>query len=172
MKDIKDYKDIIYTPIEEAHLEQVTAIYNYYVENTTVSFHTEPLTLDEVRDSVIHPNPRFKSFVIEQGSEIAGYVLITQHKKKQAYDVSGEVTIYLKPDCVGQGLGGKALHFIEEVARAEKFHTLVATVCLDNERSKSVFERNGFQQCAHYKEIGYKFGRRLDILTFQKTLGD
>lgn len=113
---------------------------------------------------------RYKSYGIFENKEIIGYVLISQYKSKQAYDVCGEVTIYIKPNCLGQGIGKKALNFIEEVAREQGFHTLIATICMENTRSKSLFEKNGYEQCALFKEIGYKFDRRLDIGSFQKIL--
>lgn len=156
--------------IAEEHLEEVARIYNYYVLNTTVSFHTKIQTAAEMGESVLDADPRFASYMILQGESAAGYVLITHHKKKQAYDISGEVTIYLKPEYAGRGIGGQALQFIEDVARKNGFHSLVATICLDNEPSKHVFLRNGYSQCAHYKEIGSKFGRLLDIVMFQKIL--
>ncbi|OAX50251.1 GNAT family N-acetyltransferase [Paenibacillus sp. AD87] len=156
--------------ITEQDLTEVREIYNYYVSNTTISFHTEELTLEEIKASVMNINPRFKSFVIKEENEIQGYVLITQYKSKQAYDFSGEVTIYLKPDIVGKGIGATALRFIENVAREQGFYTLIATVCMENTRSKSMFEKHGYEQCAMFKGVGYKFDRRLDIGSFQKVL--
>ncbi|OPG98803.1 hypothetical protein B2I21_10790 [Chryseobacterium mucoviscidosis] len=156
--------------IKEQDLNEVKEIYNYYVSNTTISFHTEELTLEEIKASVMNPNPRFKSFVIKEENEIRGYVLITQYKSKQAYDFSAEVTIYLKPGTVGKGIGGKALRYIEGVAREQGFYTLIATVCMENTRSISLFEKHGYEQCAMFKGVGYKFERRLDIGSFQKLL--
>ncbi|MDN4604065.1 GNAT family N-acetyltransferase [Paenibacillus sp. F6_3S_P_1C] len=156
--------------IKEQDLTEVREIYNYYVSNTTISFHTEELTLEEIKASVMNQNPRFKSFVIKEEQEIKGYVLITQYKSKQAYDFSGEVTIYLKPDIVGKGIGGTALRFIEDVAREQGFYTLIATVCMENTRSISLFDKHGYEQCAMFKGVGYKFQRRLDIGSFQKVL--
>lgn len=157
--------------VEEAHLPGIQEIYNYYAVNTTISFHTEPVDMEEMRGNVLFSNPRYQTFIISTDEEhMAGYVLISQHKKKQAYDVSGEVTIYLKPNFTGRGIGKKALEFIEQFARDKDFHVLVATICAENERSKTLFERNGYFQCAHYREIGSKFGRRLDVITFQKIL--
>lgn len=161
---------VSFEEIAQIHLEEVRDIYNYYVENTTISFHTEILDLDQIKDSVININKRFKSFVIKEGNEIYGYVLITPFKSKQAYDSSGEVTLYLKPDCLGKGIGGESLKFIEGVAREQGFHTLIATICMENLRSKSLFEKNGYVQCALFKEVGYKFNRRLDIGSFQKIV--
>lgn len=156
------------TPLHQ--LNEIREIYNYYVLNTTISFHTKELDVDQFKASVINKDSRYKSYVIFEEDDIKGYVLISQYKSKQAYDICGEVTIYLKPNCLGLGLGRRALHFIEEVARKEGFHTLIATICMENTRSKSLFEKNGYEQCGLFKEIGYKFDRRLDIGSFQKIL--
>jgi L-amino acid N-acyltransferase YncA len=162
--------EIIFKEMEEHHLQEVLDIYNYYVINTTVSFHTEPVTLNEFRGSVLFEKSMYQTFIIIKDSSVAGYVLINQHKKKQAYDLTGEVTIYLKQDYLGQGLGGKALAFIEGFARQKGYHVLIATICSENGASKYLFEKHGYQQCAHYREVGFKFGRRLDIVTFQKII--
>lgn len=140
--------------------------------NTTVSFHTESLGLDEMRQSVMNDDPRFKSYVILSWDHIIqGYVLIARHKSKPAYDSSGEISVYLKPACVGKRIGQHALRFIEKRAVELDFHVLVATICAENERSRQLFLNNGYEQCAYFKEIGFKFGRRLDIASYQKILG-
>ncbi|PWV94464.1 phosphinothricin acetyltransferase [Paenibacillus cellulosilyticus] len=151
-------------------IQEVREIYNYYVMNSTISFHTEELNMDQMRESVLNKNPKFKSCLIKEYQEMVGYVLLAPYKNKQAYDVSAEVTIYLKPDYLGQGIGSKAIAFIEGTAREQGFHTLIATICMENARSIKLFEKNGYEQCALFKEVGYKFGRRLDIGSFQKIL--
>lgn len=160
-----------FAEITEEHLAGVLDIYNYYVLNTTVSFHTEPQTLTQMRQSVLNGDPRFKSYVLLQDGDLQGYVLITRHKNKEAYDTSGEVSIYLKPGSGGQGLGGQSLRFIEERANELGFHVLVATVCADNEPSRRLFTKHGYEQSALFKEIGRKFGRWLDIVSYQKIIG-
>ncbi|MNE42965.1 Phosphinothricin N-acetyltransferase [compost metagenome] len=162
--------ELQFKEISDLDLYDVMETYNYYVKNSTASFHTEELTINEIRESVINLNPRYKSYIIIEEEKAVGYVLITQHKKKQAYDVSAEVTIYLHPNELGKGIGGRALSYIEEVAIHNGFHVLVATVCAENNQSRQLFEKNGYKQCAHYQEIGMKFGRRLDIFTYQKIV--
>lgn len=161
---------VAFEEVKEEHLPAILDIYNYYVLNTTVSFHTEALTLSEIRANVMSGLSKYKTFTILQNNVIKGYVLITQHKNKQAYDVTAEVTIYLEPSCLGQGLGSKSIHFLEKAARDKGFHVLIATICTENERSIHLFEKYGYIQCAHFKEIGYKFGRRLDIASYQKII--
>jgi len=161
---------ISFQEIREEHLSEVQEIYNYYVANTTVTFTTELVTIDEIREMVMSGNSRYKSFLIMSFNTVAGYVLIAQYNKRQAYDKTAEVTIYLKPDYMGKGIGQRALEFIEEIAKNQGFHSLIATICAENVRSERLFSRNGYNKNAHFKEIGYKFDRFLDIVCYQKII--
>lgn len=161
---------LTFVPITEEHLEDILQIYNYYVVETTVSYHTEPLSLEEMRAIVIPVNSKYKSFIIYNNEQLTGYVLLARYKPRQAFDVSAEVTIYLKPGCTAQGIGAEALQFIENAAEESDFHSLIATISGDNERSISLFERSGYQKCGHLQQVGFKFGQFLDLVTYQKLL--
>ncbi|ASA20876.1 GNAT family N-acetyltransferase [Paenibacillus donghaensis] len=161
-----------FTEISEEHLPGVLEIYNYYVRNSTVSFHTELLTLAEMRQSVLSGDKRYRSYAIQEQGELLGYVLIARHKNKQAYDTSGEISVYLHPECTGRRIGEQALRFIEKRAVELGFHVLVATICSENERSQQLFARNGYERSAYFKQIGRKFGRWLDIASYQKIVGN
>ncbi|AIQ12585.1 GNAT family N-acetyltransferase [Paenibacillus durus] len=163
-------EELSFVEIGEEHLDEATEIYNYYVLNTTVSFHTDQLTVQEMKRNMLTGDPRFTSYAVMLEGEMQGYVLITRHKNKQAYDVTGEISVYLKPECTGKRLGRPALAFIEQIAAEHGFHTLVATVCSENNPSRSFFESSGYEQSAYYKEIGRKFGRWLDIVVYQKRV--
>jgi L-amino acid N-acyltransferase YncA len=62
------------------------------------------------------------------------------------------------------------IRYIEKHAKANAFHALLAVLCSENEKSIRLFERNGYNKCAHYRKIGDKFGRFLDIVVCQKIL--
>ena len=156
--------------IEERHLPKVLDIYNYYVTQTTVSFHTAELTLDEIRQNVMNGSSRYPTYVVEDAGSMIGYALLTQHKKKQAYDVTAEITIYIDPQHLGKRIGTDVVTFLENKAQELGFHGLVATICTENERSIRLFERMGYEKCAHFKEVGYKFGKWLDIASYQKII--
>ncbi len=157
--------------MDERYLDTVLQIYTYYVLNTTATFHARPLTREEVREIVFFASERYKTFVICADEEVCGYVLLTQHKKREAYDGTAEVTIYLQPDFIGKGIGSLAIGHIEEYARKQKLHVLVATISGENEKSIRLFANNGYTKCAHYREVGQKFGRLLDVVAYQKIIG-
>jgi L-amino acid N-acyltransferase YncA len=112
----------------------------------------------------------YKTFVIFMDDSLCGYVLFTQHKKREAYNTTAEVTIYLKFEFSSKGIGGTALSFIENEAKNAGIHALIATITNENIASIKLFEKNGYFKCADYKEVGKKFGRYLDLIAYEKIL--
>lgn len=159
-----------FSAMKEEHLDSVLQIYTHYVLNTTATFHARPLTREDMRELVFLSNEKYKTFVICEDTKVLGYVFITQHKKREAYDGTAEVSLYLEPAFVGKGLGSQAINYIEEYAKTQKLHVLVATICGQNDESIKLFKKNGYTQCAHYKEVGQKFGKLLDIVAYQKII--
>jgi L-amino acid N-acyltransferase YncA len=160
-----------FIPVEEAHLESIKNIYNYYVQNTTVTFHSELLDTSEMQGILFFKNPRFSSYsIVNESKEVVGYLILGYYKPRQAYDFTAEVTIYLHPDYTGKGIGNKAMDYIEKVARDKKFHALLGVICSENEASIKLFEKFGYWECAHFKEVGFKYNRLLDVVVYEKIL--
>ncbi|MBK5211815.1 MAG: N-acetyltransferase [Coriobacteriia bacterium] len=161
---------IQFAELATEHLPVVLDIYNHYVLHTTATFHSHVLSMNEMKDLVIFESPVYKTFVIFQDESLCGYVLLTQFKKREAYDGTAEVTIYLKSDFTGKGIGNLALDFIESYASTKELHVLLATICGENAASVKLFEKCGYTRCARYKEVGKKFGKSLDVVVYQKII--
>ncbi len=169
--DLKHHvDDVEFLEVKEEHLDEILEIYNYYVVNTTATLHINPISREKMRSIVLFENPSYRTYVICKQKSIRGYVTVTQYKNREAYDETGEVIIYLKPDCIGEGLGSLALQFIEKHAKEHSFHVLMAVVCDENKKSIKLFERNGYFKCGHYKEVGKKFDHYMDVVAFQKII--
>jgi phosphinothricin acetyltransferase len=162
--------NITFEEMTEAYLEEVRAIYNYYVSSSTATFQIRESSPEEMRELVFFTNPKYRTYVIKAAEVVCGYVLLTQFKKREAYDNAAEVTIYLKQGYTGLGIGRYAVEIIEKYAKARSIHTLVASICAENSDSIRLFESCGFFKCAVFKEVGEKFNRRLDVVYYQKIL--
>jgi Sortase and related acyltransferases len=172
-KEIKGEQGMVDISFEKMKLEyipDVLDIYTYYILNSTATFHEKPLSIDEMKELVIFEDSRYEAYAIFEEKVICGYVILTQYKKREAYRFTGEVTIYLRNDCIGKGVGSQSIGFIENIARQKGFHSLVAIICGENEKSIGLFERNGYIKRSHLKEVGMKFGRWLDVVDYQKIL--
>lgn len=156
--------------LQQENLQACLNIYAYYVENSSATFHTHVPSTEEFMKIVYLGCERNKGFVIRLDGQICGYVVLGRYSIREAYDDTGSIAIYLHPDCCEKGLGGAALEFIEQYAQEQGFHTLVATICGENLQSIRLFERYGYSKCAHFRELGKKFGRLLDIVAYQKII--
>lgn len=162
--------DIHFEIMRDEFLEQAADIYNYYVEATTVTFHTEKLGSEEMKAILYQDDPIYISYAILDDGKLCGYAYMAPYKKRQAYRISSEVTIYLKPEYAGKGIGGQALVLLEKKALECGIHSFLAVICAENRASIRLFEKNGYQLCANFKEVGMKFGRMLDVVVMQKIL--
>lgn len=163
-------KEYTFERIKEQDLDEVMDIYLYYIKHSTATFHINPISRDEMRTLVIFEDCKYETYGIRQDDTLCGYVLLTQYKAREAYDKTAEVTIYLKHGYERCGLGSMALSFIEEIAKTKAFHSLVSLVCGENMASIRLFEKHAYIKCAHFKEVGYKFDRWLDLVCYQKIL--
>ena len=151
--------------------DAAAGVYNHYVEHSTATFQTVPLTAAEWAADALAGEPgRHGAWAIEDDGAFAGYVLVSPFKSRCAYRDTAEVTVYLAPGCAGRGLGRAALAFVDEHARAARLHALLAVVCAENTASLRAFERAGYDRAALLREVGTKFGRLLDVVYLERLL--
>lgn len=157
--------------IKEEHIESVREIYLYYIYNSTATFHKREISKEEMRALVLFEYPtRYESYIIRREGELCGYVILTKYKEREAFDQTAEITIYLKNGFEGKGIGGQAIAFIEARAKTKDLHALLAVICGENTGSMALFEKYGYEKCAHYKQVGFKFDRWLDLVCYEKLL--
>ena len=162
--------EIKFKEIVEQDLPEVKKIYDWYIAHSTATFHTEPIGIDALREFIYIGHPWYKSYLIQVHDEIAGYCILTNYKKRQAYDRTAEVTIYLKPAFCGRGIGKIALKHLEENATKVGLKNLIGIIAGDNDGSIALFEKAGYTKCAHFKNVGEKFSKVLDVVAFQKEI--
>ncbi len=162
--------NVHFEPMKDDYLQEAATIYNHYIENTTVTFHTEPLTAEEMKPILYQDDDLYITFGIFEGSDFCGYAYMAPYKKRQAYRISSEVTLYLDPRYSGRGIGSMALKLLEDHAKKQGIHSFLAVICAENTASIKLFSKNGYEKCAHFKEVGIKFGRMLDVVVLQKML--
>lgn len=157
--------------LEEQDLGFVKEIYDYYTRHTTVVYFVACATIDELRGFIPIDNERYQSFVIEtEAGDPCGFCYFSRFKSKEAFDISVELTLYLKPEFTGQGYGSQIIEQIEPYIRQGGFHNIMALISGENEASIRLFERCGYECCAHIREVAEKFGKKLDLKMYQKRL--
>lgn len=163
--------EISFKIIDASDFPAIREMYDWYVKNSTATFHTGEVTVEEMKEFIYLDHPWYHSFLIYLGKELAGYCFLTNYKKRQAYDRTAEVTIYLKQEFCHKGIGRVALEHLEQRARLNGLKNLVGIISGDNEGSIALFEKCGYTKCAHYKNVGEKFNKVLDVVAYQKEIG-
>ncbi|MCO6499189.1 MAG: N-acetyltransferase [Vicingus serpentipes] len=160
-----------FKPIENKDLEVVSEIYNYYVLNSTATFHLERVDDKELL-STLPPigHSKYQSFLVLDGQSVCGFCYLSQFRKKEAYDASAEITLYLHPDYTGKGIGKLVLDYMEGVAKKNGIKNLVGVITSENAGSIALFEKQGYFKVGHLKSIGEKFGKWLDVVSYQKQI--
>lgn len=157
-------------PVTLTDAEAITEIYNYYIAETTVSFETEPLSVEEMRARIKSISAHFPYFVYEKDGKILGYCYAHPWKERAAYDKTLETTIYLDKDVTHQGIGSKMVRHLIELCKNQGFHALIACITEGNEASVKMHESLGFKQVSRFEEVGYKFGRWLGVVDLELIL--
>jgi phosphinothricin acetyltransferase len=156
--------------VTENDLISIKEIYDYYILNTTATFHNEKITIPELREFLFIAHPKYPSFILKENNMIIGYCFLAQYKKRQAYDRTAELSIYIQPEYTGRGIGVVALKYLEEAAKKSGIFVLVGTLCGENHASIRLLEKSGYTRCANLKNIGEKFGKILDVVIYQKEI--
>ncbi|MEN9443661.1 MAG: phosphinothricin acetyltransferase [Bacteroidota bacterium] len=161
---------ITFEDIQEQDFEFVKEIYDYYILNSTATFHTEAIAVAELKEAIYVGHPRYKSFLISVDRVVVGFCYLAPYKKRQAYYRSAELTLYLKPDQHQRGIGTSVVHFMEKVAREQDIKVLLGVITASNTASISLFNKSGFTQAAYLEGVGEKFGEVLDVVMMQKKI--
>jgi phosphinothricin acetyltransferase len=112
----------------------------------------------------------FPWFVCEEDGKVAGYAYARQWRERAAYRNSVEASIYLDPSLTGKGIGSALFGALLTELRTRGFRTVIGGVSLPNEASVALLEKFGLRPVAHFKEVGYKFDRWIDVGYWQLML--
>ncbi len=149
---------------------QIAGIYNYYIANTTVTFEEEQVSTEEMQERINEVLKKYPWLVFEQEGKILGYAYASAWKSRCAYKYSVETTVYLQNGLSGKGHGSKL--YAELLSQLQKMglHGVIGGVALPNEACIALHQKNNFEQVAHFKEVGYKFNKWIDVVYWEKIL--
>lgn len=154
-------------------LPGILAIYNDVIATSTAVYSDTPVTLDDRaawwRARVGQGYP---VLVAADATGVVGFASFADFRAWPGYRFTVEHSVHVREDRRGTGVGASLMTPLLARAAALGKHVMIAGVDADNAPSLRFHERLGFIRVAHFHQVGFKFGRWLDLVFLQRYLAD
>lgn len=157
--------------------KELVAIYAPYVETTAISFEYETPSVEEFAHRIEEVLERFPYLAAVHEGEIVGYAYAHPYGVRKAYSWAVELSVYIRRDCRGMGIGRKLYEAMEVILKAQNItnlYVLVAGVDEEDEYlthdSQKFHLAMGYEYVGKLHKAGYKFGRWYDMITMEKII--
>ncbi|HQO08819.1 MAG TPA: N-acetyltransferase family protein [Clostridiales bacterium] len=142
---------------------QICWIYNYYIENTTVTFETEAVSVEAMRERIISVSENHLWLVYDNEGKIYGFAYAMRWKERSAYKFTVESTVYIEDGCTAMGIGPELYEALLIELKKKNVHAVLAGITLPNENSVKMHEKLGFKKVAHMEQTGFKCDKWIDV---------
>lgn len=152
--------------IDPADLPAMLAIYNQIVATSTAIYRDDPTTYDERANWLAaRQGAGFPVIVAERGGEVLGYASYGEFRGAfPGFRFTVEHSVHLGEHARGRGVGGVLMGHLMDLAREKGVHVMLGAVDADNAASLRFHEKLGFAPTGRLHEVGFKFGRWLDLV--------
>lgn len=156
--------------VKGTDIQEICHIYNHYIQNTIITFEEVPISEQEMEERISEITPIFPWVVWEEEGKILGYAYARPFYGRSAYKKSAELIVYLEKESTGKEIGSYLYQWLIDDLKDREIHALMGGVSLPNSSSQNLHEKFGFKKVAHFKEVGYKLGRWVDVGYWQLLL--
>ena len=162
-------------PATESDVPTILAIYNDIIATSTAVYRDEPVTLDDRLDW-FRSRTRSGYPVLVACDEtpaanaIYGFSTFGDFRSGAGYRYTVEHTVHVHASHRSQNVGTQLLLALFPLAQCLGKHILIGGVDAENTGSLHFHERLGFERVAHFRQVGFKFNRWLDLIFLQRNL--
>ena len=157
----------------QADISAITRIYADAVEHGTASFELEPPSEAEMARRMQElTNIGFPYLAADVDGTLAGYAYAGPYRSRPAYRFTVENSVYVAPEAQGRGVGRALLKALIEAAERSGYRQMIAVIG-DSGQTASIalHAALGFAYVGTLPHVGFKFGRWLDTVLMQRSLG-
>jgi phosphinothricin acetyltransferase len=154
-----------------AQLPEILAIYNEVIRNTTAVYSDEEVTLENRERWFDAKGAQgFPVLVATDSSGVVGFGTFGEFRPWPCYRASVEHSVHVRADFRRRGVGRALVEALIDAAAAMQKHVMIAGIDAENVNSISLHESLGFEVVGHFREVGRKFGRWLDLKFMQRFI--
>jgi L-amino acid N-acyltransferase YncA len=157
----------------EIDLPSILAIYNEVIATSTAVYALEPATLDERCAWFTSRSARGFPVVVAAapGGDVLGFASFGDWRGAwPGYRYTVEHSVHVRADVRGRGIGRALVESLFPLALGQGKHVMIGSIDAANDASIRFHKRLGFERVAHFREVGHKFDRWLDLVFMQRFL--
>jgi L-amino acid N-acyltransferase len=148
----------------------INAIYTHSVLHSTSTYQTEPSTDAERTAWFKAHGPQHPVIVAEIDGRVVGWGSLSPFHARAAFNRTVEESVYIHHDFHRRGIGKAILADLLARAKTLGHHRVIAAISGDQEPSLVLHESMGFTERGRLTEVGFKFGRWLDLVYLEHRL--
>ncbi len=149
----------------------IAAIYNSYVLDDIATFEEQTVAAQEMAGRIADVQRRTLPWLVATDADVVlGYAYAGPWKMRSAYRHTVETSVYVDRAAKGRGVGAELYGALIAELRAHDIHAVIGGVSLPNEASVRLHERLGFSKIGQFAQVGFKFGRWIDVGYWQLLL--
>jgi len=152
-------------------LPEILAIYNEVIRNTTAVYSDTEVTLAN-REAWLDAKMEsgFPVLAARDESGVLGYGTFGDFRAWPCYRHSVEHTVHVRADSRRRGVGRALVLALLGAAADMQKHVMIAAIDADNAASLGLHGSLGFSVAGHFHQVGFKFGRWLDLKFLQRLI--
>jgi len=157
---------------EDRDLPAIAAIYQHHVLHSPATFELEPPSVEEMMSRRTRLfGIGFPYLVAERNGEVIGYAYVGPYRERPAYRFTVENSVYVRPDCLRQGVGQLLMKALLAECAQKGFRQVIAVIGDSaNQASICLHESLGFSLVGVLRGVGFKFARWYDSVLMQRGL--
>jgi phosphinothricin acetyltransferase len=156
----------------DRHARAILDIFNEAIANSTALYDYQPRSLASMETWFATKQAGgFPVIGIEdEAGQLVAFGSFGTFRAWPAYKYSVEHSVYVHQDHRGHGLGLQVMHALIDAARQRQVHAMIGAIDADNQGSIALHRRLGFSRVGTLPQVGFKFGRWLDLALYQLLL--
>lgn len=158
-------------PASENKLPDILEIYNDAIINTTAVYDYTPHSL-AMRQAWFEDKQRrdIPVLVAMAQQQVAGFASWGPFRPWAAYKYTVEHSVYVHPRFRQLGIAKQLLAELIKQAEQKQVHCMIGGIDADNTVSIHLHRQFGFESAGQLNQVGYKFGKWLNLVFMQKVL--
>lgn len=145
-------------------------IYNPFVRSSIVTFEEAEVSSEEMAGRIAGIGSSHPWLVAEHADRVVGYAYANRFHERSAYRFAATSTVYVDETMHRQGIGKELYRQLMRALGERSIHTVIGLISLPNPPSVALHEAMGFVKVAHLAQVGFKFGRWIDVGYWQLIL--